>query len=79
MSNIYKWDKVFEERGWVNYCTSHDLPQIISLKNGKYKVDTGKASRIESTWEAAVRYAVAYGKRKVKEIRKFKKTERQMS
>ncbi len=75
MSNIYKWTKISENGKWVNYCTSHDLPHIINLKNDKYKVDAGKDSRIEDTWEAAVRYAVSIGKRSAKAIRKFEKSE----
>ena len=55
--SAYKWTKVSEGGKWVHYCTSHNLPHIINLKNDKYKVEAGKDSRIEDDWESAVKYA----------------------
>ena len=45
--SAYKWEKVSDEGHWIYYCTTHDLPRIIKLKNDKFKVDAGKQSRIE--------------------------------
>ena len=53
--SAYKWTKVSEDGKWVHYCTSHNLPHIINLKNDKYKVEAGKDSRIEDDWESAVK------------------------
>lgn len=73
--SAYKWTKVSENGKWANYCTTHDLPVIISLKNDKYKVEAGKDSRIEDSWEAAVKYAIEIGKKRAKAVRKFNKQE----
>ncbi len=69
--SAYKWTKVSEGGKWKYYCTSHDLPVIIKLKNDKFKVDCGKASKIEDDWDSAVKYAVSYAKRRAKDLRKW--------
>ena len=71
--SAYKWEKVSDEGHWVYYCTTHDLPRIIKLKNDKFKVDAGKQSRIEDDWESAVKYAISYGKKMAKAVKKWEK------
>ena len=76
MKSCYKWETISENGHWVSYCTTHDLPKIIKLKNDKFKVDAGKESRIEDTWDAAVKYAISYGKKMAKVVKKWEKNER---
>ena len=45
----YKFERISENGHWIYYCTTHDLPKIIKLKNDKFKVEAGKQSRIEDT------------------------------
>lgn len=73
MKSAYKFERISEDGHWVYYCTTHDLPKIIKLKNDKFKVDAGKESRIEDTWDAAVKYAVSYGKKMAKAVKKWEK------
>lgn len=58
---------------WTYYCITNDLPKILKLKNDKFKVEAGKQSRIEDTWDDAVKYAVSYGKRWQKLLRNGKR------
>lgn len=73
MKSAYKWEKVSDDGHWIYYCTTHDLPRIIKLKNDKFKVDAGKQSRIEDDWESAVKYAISYGKKMAKAVKKWEK------
>ena len=73
MKNAYKFEKISENGHWIYYCTTHDLPRIIKLKNDKFKVEAGKESRIEDDWESAVKYAVSYEKRWRKPLKNGKK------
>ena len=76
MKSAYKFERISENGHWTYYCTTHDLPKIIKLKNDKFKVDAGKESRIEDTWDAAIKYAISYGKKMAKAIKKWEKNER---
>ncbi len=73
MKSAYKWKTVSEDGHWVSYCITHDLPKIIKLKNDKFKVEAGKQSRIEETWDDAVKYAISYGKKMAKAVKKWEK------
>lgn len=77
-NKAYKWKDKLEGTHWVSYCTTHDLPQIIHLKgktrkDKKYKVDAGKDSRIEPTWEDAVSYAIEIGNKRAKAVKKLER------
>lgn len=69
----YKFERISENGHWTYYCITHDLPKIIKLKNDKSKVEAGKQSRIEDTWDDAVEYAISYGKKMAKAIKKWEK------
>jgi len=72
MAKNYTWTKENINGKWYSVCTSHEhVPMIAHLKDGSYKVEAGKRSRIEKEFKSAMKYALEIYKKDSKLNKKF--------
>ena len=79
-------NRIAEYTNSQNAISSADLKSVdaIQIQIEKYFKEekilyarkAGKQSRIEDTWDDAVKYAVSYGKKMAKAVKKWEKNER---